>query len=72
VRFWKSDQRRVPSRAVDKIRHLAQLAPAGAIIRNSVRQVLPNVHPWAAHRIAVRALSALTEIGLVSDGAANE
>jgi hypothetical protein len=65
VRFWKNGGRRIPEAAAAKIRALCLIGPVGTIVRRAVNELIPNAGPWAAHRVAQRAVLDLVKAGLL-------
>jgi hypothetical protein len=67
VRFWKNSGRRVPEAAAAKIRALCLIGPVGVVIRRAVREIVPDAGPWAAHKVAQRAVLDLVKAGLLEE-----
>lgn len=67
VRFWKNSGRRIPDAAAAKIQALGVIGPVGIIVRRAVKEVIPDVGPWAAHRVAQRAVLDLLKAGLLEE-----
>src|SRR6185437_9343919 len=67
VRFWKNGGRRIPGSAAAKIRALYLIGPVGTIVRRAVNELISDAGPWAAHRVAQRAVLDLVKAGLLEE-----
>lgn len=67
LRFWKNGQRPIPEAAAEKIRALGRIGPVGVLVRQAVREIIPEAGAWPAHRVAVRAIEHLINAGLLEN-----
>jgi hypothetical protein len=64
LRFWVLGERKIPAEVAAELRSFAMLGPAGVIIRDAVKKVMPSTKPLNAHRVAQQAMSDLENAGL--------
>lgn len=65
LRIWRKGQRAIPESAAEKIRMLERVGPVGVLVRQAVRELIPEAGAWAAHRVAQRTVEHLIKAGLL-------
>ncbi len=60
-------RRRIPSFLAARVRAIVNIGPAGVAIRSSIRNSMPELPTFTAHKVARQIVSDLTALGLLAE-----
>jgi hypothetical protein len=66
IRFCKKGKRALTAEAAAKVRSLADLGPAGTIVREVIKAALPNAKSIVTHSAAKLVVAKLSKAGLLT------
>jgi hypothetical protein len=72
LHHYSTGGRRIPSLLAARIRAIVNIGPAGTAIRRSIKNSMPEIPTFTAHRVARQIVLDLTALGLLAENSSGD